>query len=300
MSVDVLKLQISAPNAHFRVVHSSEPQKTYPVPPYSTIIGFLSNILGDKEYIESMLNGDLALGILSKYNYITREYTWLRNLHPAAHIKRFGSQGNRFWSEVSEHAGGQSPVSIEVLNDVHLALYIYHPNSALLEMLQKNIVCPEKWYSHLHLGRAEDWAAVNSVSVISLILSNSPADLRNSSQYYQWMPEPAFTFGIGDYINEKHYKELYHKIQGPAMLVTSIYNLVKVPYMEKKGTRVITRNDIIRNFKHVPTRLTDSPIPFLDDFMLPTVFTDPKLKTSIYMANIAGSSNTKGGFGHAK
>lgn len=285
MSVDMLKLEISMPNAHFRIIHSSEPQKTYPVPPYSTIVGFLANILGDKEQIEVMLEGDLVLGILSRYDYVTREYTWLRNLLPSTHTSRYGSLNNRAWQEVSEHIGGQSPVSIEVLNDVHLVLYIYHSDYALLETLQQNIAAPEKWYSHLHLGRSEDWAIVNSASMISLIVSNNPADLRNSSRYFQWMPEPASAFGIGSYVNEMHYKELYQKIQGPATLVTSIYELIRVPYQGGKG-------GIIRNFEHVPTRLFCSSIPFLSDFSLPAVFADPELNVPIYMANITGNNSS--------
>ncbi|MGI5821212.1 MAG: CRISPR-associated protein Cas5 [Bacteroidales bacterium] len=291
VSVDVLKLEMSMPNAHFRIIHSSEPQKTYPVPPYSTIVGFLANILGDKEQIEIMLEGDLVLGALSRYDYITREYTWLRNLLPSAHTSRFGSSNNRAWQEVSEHMGGQSPVSIEVLNDVHLVLYIYHSDYALLETLQQNVTAPEKWYSHLHLGRAEDWVMVNSAAMISLIVSNNPADLRNSNRYFQWMPEPASAFGIGSYVDEKHYRELYQKIQGPAMLVTSIYRLVKVPYQEKKGKKIKTKSETIRNFEHVPTRLFCSSLPFLSDFTLPAVFVDPELNVPIYMADIVGNNS---------
>lgn len=294
MSVDVLKLEIYMPNAHFRMIHSNEPQKTYPVPPYSTVIGFLANILGNKEQINIMLEGELVLGALSRYDYITREYTWLRNLLPSTHTRRYGSTNNRTWQEVSEHIGGQSPASIEVLNDVHLVLYIYHSDYTLLEALQQNIVTPEKWFSHLHLGRAEDWVMINSASMISLTISSNPADLRNSNQYFQWMPEPTSAFGIGRYIDEKNYRELYQKVQGPAMLVTSIYNLIRVPYQEQEG-------EIIRNFQHVPTRLFCSPIPFLSDFTLPAIFADSELNTPIYMGNIVSNDGSgKGGANHAK
>ncbi len=287
MSINVLKLEISMPNAHFRVIHSNDPRKTYSVPPYSTVIGFLANLLGDKEQIESMLEHNLVLGVLSRYKYITREYTWMRNLLRSEHTRRYGTVGNRTWQEVSEHIGGQSPISVEVLNDVQLIMYIYHSDSAVLKTLQQNIVSPEKWFSHLHLGRAEDWAMIDSASMISLSISNQPSDLRNSDKYFQWMPEPAFAFGAGSYVDEKHYIELYQKIQGPAMLVTSVYKLTRVPYEDKEG-------GIIRNFEHVPTRLFCSPVPFLSNFTLPSVFVDSKLSAPIYMANIVGHSSKKG------
>lgn len=273
------------PNAHFRVIHSSDPRKTYPVPPYSTIIGFLANVIGNMQQIEVMLQGDLALGALSRYDYITREYTWLRNLLAKQHKRRFGSTSNRVYQDVTEHIGGQSPVSIEVLNDVQIILYVYHSNPVILTLLQENVVAPEKWFNHLHLGRAEDWAMVNSCASVTLPVSNSPADLRNADQYFQWMPETASALGVGSYVEEQSYKELYHKTQGPAVLVTSVYERVRVPY---KGTE----GGIIRNFQHVPARLCSAPIPFLSDFTLPTVFVDPELSTPVYVANIVVNNDS--------
>jgi CRISPR-associated protein Cas5t len=281
LSIKVLRLQIRMPNAHFRVVHSSDPRKTYPVPPYSTVIGLLANILGNIEQIKSLLEGRLVLGVLSRYDYITYEYTWMRNLLHSEHVRRHGSAKNRTWQEVSEHIGGQSPISIEVLNDVHILLYVYHSDDRVINALQQNIFSPEKWFSHLHLGRAEDWAVIDSSSMSSLSVSNQPADLRNSDKYYQWMPEPAFAFGVGSYVDDRQYTELYEKIQGPAMLVTSVYRLIRVPYQGGEG-------GIIRNFEHVPTRLFSSPVPFLRSFKLPGVFVDPELSVPVYMSNIVG------------
>ena len=99
------------------------------------------------------------------------------------------------------------------------------------------------------------------------------------------MPEPASAFGIGSYVDEKHYRELYQKMQGPATLVTSIYELTRVPYQGKEG-------EIIRNFQYVPTRLFCSPIPFLSDFTLPAIFADPELNAPIYMADIVGNNSS--------
>lgn len=300
MSINVLRIRVSMPNAHFRIIHSSEPQRTYPLPPYSTVIGFLANVLGSQKQIGIMLKGGLVLGVLSKHDHVTREYTWLRNLSPGAHTGRYGSLDNRTWQGVIEHIGGQSPVGIEVLNGVHIILYIYHPDDSLLKTLNRNLVCPEKWYSHLHLGRAEDWTIIDSASMVTLGISNNPADLRNAKQYFQWMPEPNVAFGIKRYVNEGHYTELYRKIQGPAMLVTSVYSLVRVPYKGKKGKKAKVVGGAIRNFEHIPVRLSCSPIPFLDDFTLPAVLADSELNVPVYMAYIAGNSRSGGGDNHAR
>jgi len=277
MGLEMLKIKAVLPNAHFRIVHSGNPRKTYPVPPYSTVIGFLANILGDMEKIKEMLSGGMALGILSQYEYISREYTWLRNLSTEQHLGRYVTARNRTWQGVAEHPGGQSPVNIEVLNEVAIWIYVYHSNPSVLEAIKQNHCRPEKWFSHLHLGRSEDWAAVEIVGTVELQVSNRAVDMSGTGQYFQWMPRPDFAFGLNQYISKQEYDELYRKIQGPATLVTSIYELIEAPLGGGN-------TGIIRNFRHIPARLNDSPVPFLDSFKLPALFTDTESNSSVYLA----------------
>ncbi|MEM4314681.1 MAG: CRISPR-associated protein Cas5, partial [Thermoplasmata archaeon] len=41
-----LKLKIYQPHAHYRIPFTYQRRHTYPIPPYSTVIGLLCNILG--------------------------------------------------------------------------------------------------------------------------------------------------------------------------------------------------------------------------------------------------------------
>ncbi|MEM4402583.1 MAG: CRISPR-associated protein Cas5, partial [Candidatus Caldarchaeum sp.] len=74
---------------------------TYPIPPYSTVIGFLCNVLGiddqkKKETIgvrSTVLYGELKkikISIAGRFASKTTEYIWFRNLSKSAHIDRFG------------------------------------------------------------------------------------------------------------------------------------------------------------------------------------------------------------------
>ncbi|MGI9862029.1 type I-B CRISPR-associated protein Cas5b [Moorella naiadis] len=278
-TLSVFLLQLKAPTAHFRVIHSKNPLKTYPLPPYSTVIGLLANILGDEAKIAALLTGRLALGILAQHEYLTKEYTWLRNMSPSAHKNRFFSVYNRQWQETPEHPGGQSPVVVEVLNEVKVYIYLYHHNAAIVASLQENLSHPERWLSHLHLGRAEDWAMVDKTTVLELRPSNTASDLQKACDYYQWMPAPIKAYGLGDLLATNDYTSLYNKMQGNVMLVTSLYKRVPVPY--ESG-----RKGLIRNFTHIPARLCCSQVPFLDNFNLPTLLVDTELKTPVYMAAI--------------
>ncbi|MBO8169066.1 MAG: CRISPR-associated protein Cas5 [Thermoanaerobacteraceae bacterium] len=282
----VLRLEFSAPSAHFRIAQSRDPRKTYPLPPYSTAIGLLANILGDDAKIDLMLKDSFALGILSQYEFISNEYTWLRNLRSSAHKKRFYSIENRTWQENTEHPGGQSPVTVQVLNEVKVFIYLHHPATEVTRCLQENIELPERWFSHLHLGRSEDWAAPCGASLIDLKLSKKPQDFCNARQYYQWMPKPENTF-IPDETEteiERDYKRLYKKMQGNLFLVTSLYNLEKVEWSEKDGKKIKTAE--IRNFTHVPARLCKSQVPLLDAVTFPLIYCDTEIKTPVYLARI--------------
>lgn len=275
--IKVLRLHLSAPSGHFRIIHSNDPQRSYPLPPYSTVIGLLANILGQKELIEKMLTSKFSLGIVSGHHSISLEYTWMRNLNKSSHIKRFLLSKSRNYHEVREHIGGQMPISLEVLNDVDLYIYVRHSNTMLLDILLEYTKYPERWFSHIHLGRSEDWACIEDASFQLLSISNKPNDFRNASKYYQWMPRSDAVFGIDDYLSADQYKSLYNKIQGNIILVTSLYKLVKAPYSD----------GFIRNFDHIPARLTNNPVPFLEDFTLPELFVDQELHVPVYMTQIS-------------
>jgi len=279
--VDVIKINVKLPSANFRVVQSNDPRRTYPLPPYSTVIGFLANIIGEQKYIDMMLAEPFGLGIAGTYEYITREYTWLRNLNAGMHKNRFISPRNRKWQEVPEHPGGQSPITVEVLNEVEVIIYLRHKQE-IEDKLLENYNRPEKWLSHIHMGRAEDWAIIDNIEKTELMLANQPSAFSEAASYYQWLPSPDYAFGLQKVIERNDYEELYKKIQGNTVLVTSFYKLVEVG------------GAVIRNFNHVPVRLCCCQIPFLDDFSLPRLLTDKDLHLPVFMSSLDPTAEKEG------
>lgn len=272
--VNILRFNVSLPSANFRVAQSNNPRRTYPMPPYSTVIGLLANIIGNQENIDMMLAEPFALGIACKYENMTREYTWLRNLNSEMHKRRFYFKDNRMCQGVPEHPGGQSPITIEVLNEVTVVIYLQHPQQEIEDILLNNYNRPETWISHLHMGRSEDWAIIDSVNKMELLLSNKPGSFKQAASYYQWLPLPEYAFGLEGLIKRNDYEGLYNKIQGSAVLVTSFYERVKM------------NEAVIRNFDHVPAHLCRSQIPFLDDFSLPSLLTDEELHLPVFLCHL--------------
>ncbi len=165
-----LRLLLYMPQAHWRVPYAYQRRHTLALPPYSTVIGLLCNLLGIRNpYGEGapcrctvcgqiwrhnlLANGSelppptnesegpapqndinallyhelvhqLELSIAGTFATKTTEYTWFRNLNASAHKDRFGSETNRILDFTAEHPGGQQPVSIDILNDVHLIIHI--------------------------------------------------------------------------------------------------------------------------------------------------------------------------------
>ena len=277
--LNALRIKVTAPSAHFKIGHSSNPRRTYPLPPYSTVIGLLANVAGRRDLIGRMLSEPFDLGIICNYSYFSLEYIWLRNMQVKAHLQRFSLLPNRYIQEQVEHPGGQSPVTFEVLNEVEIFVYFYHPDQEVLGFLMDNLDKPERWLTHLHLGRAEDWATVEEKSMFEIQVSNSGRDFRNAALYYQWLPVTDFATGTETILNKQEYQEFYDKIQGNAMLVTSIYSLIKTPLQSQE-------EKMIRNFRHIPARLCKSQIPFLDSLKLPYLLVDRDKETPVYMCHI--------------
>lgn len=128
----ILRIKIYQPQAHYRMPFTYQRRHTYPLPPYSTVIGFLCNALGIYDqrtelYQEGILN--LKISLAGRFESKITEYIWFRNLKKEKHVQRFGFAENRETNGHIEHIGGQSPMRIDVLNDVHLEKIIAHKTS---------------------------------------------------------------------------------------------------------------------------------------------------------------------------
>lgn len=260
----ILRLKIYQPSAHYKIPFTFARRHTYPIPPFSTVIGFLCNVLGIKEPIEkpeeykiSELNNisfkdfanGLFLAIYGKFESITREYVWFRNLEVDSHKSRFTSSTNRIIDQTPEHPGGQMPTRIDVLENVYLVIYIAHKNEKIIEELKEIIKNPEERTYPLHLGRAEDWIVFDGEpeESIKIVETIEKSKLLGKSEYYTWLPDyrkrngmEEFEYvGLLDEIQKENYKKFFDKIQGSSHLITSFYQI-------KNGIRV---------FEHIPVKL---------------------------------------------
>lgn len=193
-SIYALRLIIYQPHAHYRVPFTYQRRHTYPLPSYSAVRGLLANILGIRGYTfgeDPERNSDfqklkgLRIGISGRFAAKSTEYVWFRNLSKEEHLNRFGAGDKRSVWGIAEHPGGQSPVLIDVLNDVRIVVYLGHEDESFLQYLSEKIQNPSDRLYPLYLGRAEDWVVFEEASIVELSVVEKDADF----EYFFFVPE---------------------------------------------------------------------------------------------------------------
>lgn len=186
----LLRLEIYQPHAHYRIPYSINRRLTYPIPPYSTVIGFLCNICGvddQKSEVYSIIS-ELKISIAGRFDSKTTENIWFRNLSREEHNRYYISETVRYKNGQVGHVGGQIPVKIDVLENVELVIHLYHKNEEHIEMIKQKLENPVERLQPLHLGRAEDLLVIRDLKV----LKDEELDIGRvdgNYDYFFWIPK---------------------------------------------------------------------------------------------------------------
>ncbi|WP_340694851.1 type I-B CRISPR-associated protein Cas5b [Hydrogenobacter thermophilus] len=268
-SLKVLKIKIYQPQAHYRMPFTYQRRHTYPIPPYSTVIGLLCNLLGirnntgdgepnDDNYLKLK---NIKISIAGTFESKTTEYIWFRNLSKENHVSRFGSYANRYVGGHIEHIGGQMPAPTDILNDVRLWIYLYHEEENFLEKIKNSFENPNDRISVLHLGRAEDWIVIEDLKFVELKYRETGGDFKK----FFWIPEDLYLP-----YTENKWNEQYQKIEGIAYRITTFYEL----------------QDGIRNFDYVEVKLNSGEVSFCESNS--GVLLDEEENSPVFLASLKG------------
>jgi CRISPR-associated protein Cas5t len=220
MAQQVLRIKIYQSDAHYRIPFSYQRRFTYPIPPHSTVKGLICNVMGiksseDEKFIN--LKQGLSLAIYGTYESLVKEYLWFRNLEKDSHISKFKSVKNRTVDNIPNHPGGQMPVTVDVLHNVDLIVYVYHPE--LMEEIKEVFENPSDRLSTLHLGRAEDWIVIKEIDMINVIKDNV-----SQLSFFAWIPSPA---DIDDELipDKENYEKFYTQVNGNLFRLPIFYEI---------------------------------------------------------------------------
>ncbi len=182
-----LRIKIYQPTAHFRLPFTYQRRHTYPIPPYSTVIGFLCNMLG-VDHHENKLFKELQkckLSVSGCFDTKLTEYIWFRNLSKKSHVNYFGSENIREKNGEINHPGGQSPMKIDVLENMQLTIHLASEDATFIKYLHNYLHNPTNRLETMHLGRAEDWLVFEELEMVFL----EPTDKHKNYNRFFWIPQ---------------------------------------------------------------------------------------------------------------
>jgi len=265
----ILRLKIYQPQAHYRIPFTYQRRHTYPLPPYSTVIGFLCNLLGfDGLPAEHEDLKKIKISIAGRFESKTTEYIWFRNLSKEAHLKRFGSITNRSFAGHVEHIGGQSPVLIDVLNNVYLVVHLTHEKESFLKEIHSLIENPVRRLEVLHLGRAEDWVVIDSLSSVfpisHLSIKREDADFK----HFFWIPEKIYRPNLYENISD------FEEMEGLQYRLPTFWTVEDYDKTSNRHGK--------RNFEYIKVKLNDGL------FTYKKVLFDEECHLPIFLADFGG------------
>lgn len=152
--MQAIKLIVSQQTANYRVPVSHEFRETYPLPPYSTIIGMVHYLCNFTKYhpMDVSVQGDSAS---STSDFFTRyEFKSGMKFDPARH------QLNAEGFGISRGIG-----HTQLLVNVHLVLHIVPKDQSEVQTIYEALKYPREYPS---IGRREDLALFESVKVVDV------------------------------------------------------------------------------------------------------------------------------------
>ena len=178
-------------------------KETYPLPPYSTVIGMIHKICGYKEYtpMEISIQGTYE----SKVNDLWTRYEGFSKYEPERHQLKIPVLKD---GKVEYQGMTKGISTAELLVDVKLIIHIVPEKEEKLEEIYNSFLFPEEYIS---LGRREDIVRVDKVEMVGIELVELQES--DSLKYDAYIP-----------IESKNFDD-YEELNGTVYNLNRTYNL---------------------------------------------------------------------------
>ena len=154
-TIKVIRLEIKQTTANYRKPLNYQIKESYPLPPFSTVIGMVHKACGFKEYhpmsvsIQGTTNNAIS-DIYTKYTF-SKSAQFEKDRHNIKVI----SQGKEYG--IIKGLG-----NIELMQDINLIVHIKPDNDEELEYIYDKLKSPD---IYLSLGRYEDLIDISKISI---------------------------------------------------------------------------------------------------------------------------------------
>ncbi len=169
-----IRIKLKQDMVNYKKPNSFQLKETYPLPPYSTVIGMVHTLCGFQEY------KDMRISILGRYN------SKVNDLYTRYEFKSYTQyEGSRHQLKVGEYGISRGVSTVELLVDVELLIHIIPENQNLVEDIEKSFLYPVEYPS---LGRREDIVTINEVKVVDIIDDKIKRSVNINEDYSAYIP----------------------------------------------------------------------------------------------------------------
>ena len=170
-----IRLKLKQNLVNYRFPTSFQLRETYPLPPYSTVIGMVHNTCNYTEYkpMKISVQGKYH----SKVNDLATRYEFKNGMTFDA---------SRHQIKVGEYGISRGVSNVELLSDVELVIHIVPEDENLIEEIFNAFKAPREYIS---LGRREDLVVVDEVKIVEISEERiKDENLRIDRDYRAYVP----------------------------------------------------------------------------------------------------------------
>lgn len=169
-----IRVKLQQDLVNYKKPTSFQLKETYPLPPYSTVIGMVHSLCDYKEY------QPMKVSIQGKY------FSKVNDLYTRYEFKNAMTyEEKRHQLKVGNYGVGKGVATAELLVDVELLLHIAPEDQRKVEEIYQALAFPREYPS---LGRREDLATFNEVKVVELKEVNLDRQIELPENYYAYIP----------------------------------------------------------------------------------------------------------------
>lgn len=218
-----IRLKLYQDLVNYKKPTSFQLKETYPLPPYSTIIGMVHSLCGYKEYKE------MDISVQGRY------YSKVNDLFTRYEFKNgMLYDETRHQLKVGDLGISRGVSTTELLVDVELLIHVIPRDQNTVEYIEKAFLFPIEYPS---LGRREDLVIIKEIKTVNVIEKVLKDTVRGLEDYSAYIP-----------LRTLENIQLRNKIQGVRISGTR-YCLTKNYELVNYGTKA--RPKIFRNWKKV-------------------------------------------------
>ena len=170
-----IRLKIFQNLVNYKLPTSFQLKETYPLPPYSTVIGMVHNACEFTEYVP------MKVSVQGKYHSKVNDLMTRYEFKPGMNFDKSRHQLN-----VDGFGIGRGVSTVELLSEVELLIHIVPENQELVEEICEKLTYP---HEYLSLGRREDLIVFGELpKIVEVEEAELEEDLSIKNNYSAYIP----------------------------------------------------------------------------------------------------------------